>query len=515
MQRLFSYFLVYLIIVSCNNELDNVKLPINTTLPLVDFDISNTQLLEWCGIENNITTNNDGIIQIESSNEIIFNDNTLSNLFNYADQRFVNIINVGISPNIDNIINIPPTTLNSSMQLNNNCKLDAGALQDGDLTFFINDNNYTVSNITCTVNNITINGEKLILRNGETINLQNASIKFTEDNSINYTIEGNIINYSTSDNIVEYGLLINNLQFKELSGFLGREEIKINNTYNISFDKQTQDFFSNCTYYIANPSLSFNINNAYNIPIILNIDKLAINDKSLELKKEIGSSKFYLQPNGTSTFTINNSSCVNDQEFSNLLSATIETSSIEFSIITNPTKEDMEDASYIAPQNNRINKQDIIVCEEQFNIPITGTFQDIIFNQTILMDLDINSDKTNYQYLKLAITSDNMIPMNIDFELFAIDYNGAEDNLFNNPVTIPASNGLSPNNPSFKKGIISAENPSIINLNTEQVNKLLNSNKLKFAFKGSMPKMVDNQYASVYANTNLRLKLIGNLKGEI
>ncbi|MEF9986237.1 MAG: hypothetical protein RR735_03790 [Bacteroidales bacterium] len=518
MKKLFTLLIsATLVFWSCGVDFNETKVPVNTTLPLADFNISESMLLSWGGVKEDILSRgDDDILQIRKSQEIeIGSSADLKDLFNISNQKFLIPYNFGGIVPAPIEININPIIkLSHNFVFEDNYTISNATLNNGEISFNVLNTVSDFKNVSCTIEQLTKNNNPLVIKSGETISLAGYELKLDNKSTLNFYLSGKI-SAKAGDNLsnINLNIAFSNLEILQAKGFFGRKEINPVNEFTINIDPSIIDFFKDCDYYLNNPQIKLQLSNAYNLPILVKISKLKIGDKEIKLKDGIGNSSILLKPEYITDYVLNNSSTLGGKELSEAISSNISSCTIAFTIITNPTKEDVGDAAYIAPTTNAIALNKSIKIQEDLLIPFDGMFTNVAFNQEFNMDLD-NSNGNIYEYLKLGITCANEMPLNLNFTLVAVSNDNTESILLEEPVNIPASNGLRPASPNFKAGIIDNANAIIRTIPGEKVQAMITAKTLKFVFKGSMPKQANGEYSKLYSPSSLNLKLIGNLKGE-
>lgn len=517
MKKLFTLMIpALLVFCACETDFNNTKVPVNTTLPLTDFNISETMLLSWAGLKDEVTPGADGVLEINKTLEMtIGSPEDLKSIFTIPDQNFSFPVNLGGT--IPFPMEIPindPIEFNESFSLPNDYSIVSTFLKGGKLLFTIQNSISDFSEAICTVKQITKNGAPLTIKPGELKSLAGYKLDFKEGAKISFTLTGKI-KAKAGDNLSALKLAISfiELGINEATGFFGRNVITPKEEFTLDIDPGVTDFFKDCQYYLANPSVKLKLSNAYNLPILVQISKLKIGNTEIALKNEIGGSKILVKPQGVTEYLLSNASTVSGKGLSEALSLDLSSLTVAFTVITNPTKTDVGDNNYNPPATNQISEQNSISVTEDITIPLDGWFTDIPFHQEFEMNLNV--DKMNYDYFKLATICTNEMPLELDLSLVAVDHNNIEHVLFDEPIVIPSSNGRKPGSSGFKAGMIPETGAAIRTITGDNVQLLLKAKKLKFSIQGEMPQLKDGSTLKFYGNSNLQLKLIGNLKGEI
>lgn len=519
MKKLFTLLLFATFILCACESIDfkDTKVPIDTTLPMTDFDITESMFLSWAGLEEDISAGYDNVLQIGKEMNIeIATQKDLSGLFNIADQNFALKYNFGGITTSSIVLPIK-LTLSQSFKYGGNYSVRSAILEEGALNFDIENTSADFSQAVCEIPQLTKNNQPLKIKPGEIVSLKGYQLNFNPDkpNEINFILSGKITTKSGDDlsNVILH-IFFSNLMIADAEGFFGREIIAPNTEFTIRMDQEVTDFFKDCEYYLANPQLKLRLNNPYNLPILVQISKLRIGNTDIQLKENIGSSKIFVKPEYISDYVLDNSDTRSGRGLSEALSEEISSITISFTVITNPTKEDLGDPAYLAPVINNISLGKSIKIHENIIIPFEGFLTDIPFNQEFDMDMSDNSDII-YEYLKLGVLCHNEMPFNLKLTLVAVSPDGNKTPLFDDPIIIPPSNGLKPSSGDFKAGIIDQTSPVIQTIPGDKVQSLMAAKKLQFIFSGSMPVQKEGVYSKLYSPSKLKLKLIGNLKGQI
>ncbi|MEG0517548.1 MAG: hypothetical protein RR555_01595 [Bacteroidales bacterium] len=517
MKKLFTLlFCATFIFCACESmDFKDTKVPIDTTIPMTDFDITESMLLSWAGLEENISTGDDNILQIEQELKMeIATQKDLSGLFTIKDQNFTISHHFGgvIPVSIVVPINI---TLLQNFQYGKDYSIRAATLAEGTLNFSIANTTADFSQAVCEIPQLTKDNLPLKIKSGENVSLKGYKLNFSPDNpnQIQFLLSGKITALKGDDlSNVSLGISFSHLMLADAEGFFGREIITPNQEFTIQLDPGVTDFFKDCNYYLANPQLKLQLNNTHNLPLLVKISKLKIGNTNIQLKDAIGSSKIVVKPEYISDYVLDNSDTQSGRALSDALSKQISSVTISFTVITNPTKEDLADPAYVAPTTNHISLDKSLKIQENIIIPFEGFFSDIPFSQEFDMDMGNHSDIL-YEHLKLGVLCRNEMPLNLKLTLVAVSADGSKTPLLSDPIMIPPSNGLKPSSGDFQAGIINETNPVIQTIPGDKVQLLMTAQKLQFVFSGSMPVQKDGGYSKLYSPSRLKLKLIGNLKG--
>lgn len=517
MKKLFALLIPVMVVFhSCDIDMKDTKVPVNTTLPLTDFNITETTLLSWAGLKDEVQPGPNGVLEINKAMEMtIGTPQELHSIFILPDQNFSIPANLyGSVPSAVEIAIDPPLKFEESFRLPGDYSIQSAILNSGTLRFGISNSISDFSNVLCTIEELTRDGVPFTIRPGQTKSLEGYKLAFRDDRAkITFTLSGNI-SAKAQDNLsnIQLNIDFHNLEIREAEGFFGRNVIAPDRDFTIRIDPGVTDFFENCDYYLSNPQVRLKLNNTYDLPILVQISKLEIGGKPVPLKNEPGGNKIVVKPRAVTEYLLSNASTLSGSGLSDAISADLSSVTVAFTVITNPTREDTGDNTYVPPVHNKISISDQIVVQEYFIIPFDGWFTDIPFNQEFDMDISDNKN-TVYEYFKLAVVCTNEMPLELSLTLVAVDGDDAGQILFEEPIVIPASNGLNPRSDEFRAGVISESNAAIRTIPGEKVRSLLEAKKLRFALKGAMPQSGSGKNMKFYTQSSLQLKLIGNLKG--
>lgn len=519
MRKLFALLIPVIVVFhSCDIDLKDTKVPVNTTLPLTDFNISETTLLSWAGLTDEVQPGDDGVLEINKELEMtIGTPEELKSVFTIPNQYFSIPVNIGgyiPAPVVIEIRPDSPLKFEESFRLPDDYSIQSAILHSGTLRFDINNSISGFSDVLCTIEELTRNGTPFTIRPGETKPLEGYQLAFRDNQSkISFTLSGRIAAKAGDDlSGIKLDINFSNLAIREAEGFFGRNVITPKRDFTIHIDPGVTDFFENCDYYLSNPRVKLKLNNSYNLPILVQISKLEIGGKPVPLRNEPGGNKIVVKPGAVTEYLLSNASTVSGSGLSDAISTDLSSITVAFTVITNPTREDVGDNTYDPPVQNKISISDQIAIQEYFTIPFDGWFADIPFYQEFNMDIS-NNKNTVYEYFKLAVVCTNEMPLELSLTLVAVSGDDTEQLLFDEPIVLPASNGLNPRSNEFRAGIISGDHAAIRTIPGEKVKSLLEAKKLKFALKGAMPQSENGKAMKFYTQSNLQLKLIGNLKG--
>ncbi len=521
-----------LISISCVNiNFKDSSIPLDFTLPLADFTIKDSLLFNWMGIENNLKKNEEGILSIVSSSDFSLRSNSdFDPLFTIEQQNFYFNLNLNLGTSTSDIsLDIPENTkFSASLELNDEARIEQLLLESGYIKIKIYNNISNFSDIECTIPQLTKDNIPLKLKVNELRSLNGYTLKIDQNkgnnNQLDFIISGRV-DIKKGDNLdnLAFNINIDNLKFTYAKGFLGREEIKLNGNYNTNIDKSISDFIKDSEVYSSNPQIHLNINNQFNVPILIKIDDLNINNSTLSLKQGLNTSKFLLKGKENNVIILDNNITQSQKEFSEIIAKGLYNYKFNFSVIYNPTKEDIEDGSYQRPLTNEISKGQALTAKETLIIPLSGKFKSIKAEQlfSFIKASDNSEDGSNninnkldYQNIKIAVLAENQLPINIKINLRAYTKDGDSLDIFKNPILIEASNGYKPQSSAFKAGIIDRNSINIQTLDSKASNILMHSENLKIILEGQSSNF-PNKNVNIYSPSFVRIKLITNLNGGL
>ena len=507
-----------LLLSSCNfDDYSNVKIPIDTTLPLLDADITADNLIDWGNLSEVISTNQNGVLQTNSVIEFNFADiSDFSSMLNLPSQNFTFRVDPNTKSSRAISIPIPTgTEFKGEFNLNNGMRLDNVMLGGGEIS--LNADRSTFRDLTITIPEITQYGRAIEIRVGEPFYLQGAMLSFenkgeSTNNAITFQLSGDI-NLGSTNPDLEVSIAMTNLYIEGGVGYFGRNVIDPQKEFIVEFDSEITSFFGDAEIRLDNPNLSMDINNEFDIPILLEINSLRIGDNEIDLIDKLGYSKFYIKNRNSSVINISNNSTISGKGLSNALDQSMSNISIRVNVITNPSAADLGDSEYTPPTTNEINFNMAIGAKCDIAIPLSGYFKDIAFEQTMQLNLNngnSNNSNSNIDNLKLAILSKNSFALEFLLDLYTVDQFGAETKILDEPIKILSANQYSLSDPLFKSGVVDRQNVDIKALSGNQANKLMNASSVKVKLRASSFNAAEKIGINIYSDAKLNLNIIIN-----
>lgn len=517
MKNTITFLFVISLLFSCNAlDFSEVKFPVNVTLPVADFDLTDSTIFSWAGIEDYITVGEDDVLQVSTSVDMNLSSvQELQELFSLSNHRFTLSMTLGGVTPVPFEMEIPQTVFSEVFDMGEGRSANTILLQAGLFDFVIENASIDFSGVQCMVPQLTKNDIPLILSPGEKVDLSGYRLVLS-NSKMNFVLSGKIKANAGADlsNIV-VRLALTNLSMQEGVGFFGRTEI-VTDSYSDTFDSGITDFFQDCNYYLADPKLTLKINNTFGLPVLAQIKTLKINDKEISLKNEIGCDRVLITAEDITSYTLSNASTQSGRGLSLALSENVSTYEIVFNIIANPTAEDVGDPDYIPPTVNKIGIENTVEAQSDLVIPFYCTFENLPFSQDIDLGLD-DIDESDYEYVKIGVTCENQLPLGVSFSLYAVSQFGEEVPLFDQDMELPESNAKKPGTSGFEPGVLNETNPLIRTIQGPLVKEFLNADKLKLVFNGRTTHDAASEQGAVkfYSPSSLKLRLICNLKGDL
>lgn len=326
-----------------------------------------------------------------------------------------------------------------SFATNNGEKLDSMTLKSAKLTIDLvstldYDAKVVVSSSQIIKNGATLNDTVEYSGTSKTftsvVDMSGYTIDFSDDgtNSVEmaYTILAKNVPFKTPSNPynVNIDVRVDDLTFKSIYGYLGVQ------TFNVAFDTLSIDLFKNQVsgqYEIADPSVSFHLDNSIGIPSVINTsvlkasngtNSLAFAGSAFATPWKIGAPT---SPGGIvpSTFELNTA----NSNIKNIMA--ISPKNLEYNI-TATLNPDGFLVQNFALDTSKIN------VDVEVEIPLHGYAGDFVLQDTIETDLsDILGDLNMIEYVNFLILIKNTFPVNALAQVYFADSNYVKlDSLF-------------------------------------------------------------------------------------
>lgn len=497
-----------------SSDFEDLKLNINTSMPLGSMSFDDQSLMELASVDNLKYDQNDVAYIGDNISLDVIQQSDLKKIFSISTQTIK--LKKDLSDKIEGIV-LPDTPIPLPEGLDTEYKLELEdgvvvkdiTLANGVVSLQSNDDAAYYEGMVCTIDEITRNGVPIKFKIGENKNI--AGYKITpNDNKITVKISGTVVNTTT----VDCQIVIDQMEVKSALGFFGNKEINKIKT-ELKIDDSTKDFFNYIEdFYIANPQITLNVESDINVPTLVIISQISIDGTKLNLKTGLDSDRFLIDSK-KEYIKISNANFVNNNELSNAITSSLSSVLIELTTILNPTNEQIG-SDIVISKINSFNSDSKITGELDVAIPINGYFKNITFNDKFDMNLGDDIKEYEYRNISYAITSKNTFPLDIILKLYTENSNGELMPLGDDFTTIPSAlNNVNPKNGSVTPGIINDSNAKIITLNERDSKRFMSAEKIVFEIKASSTNVNQKEIINFYKGLALNFNMILGVDGTI
>lgn len=502
-----------LLLLSCNvaDDFDDVKMGINTSMPIGNLKLDDKKLFELANISpENLYTNSNDILEIRD----IINLNLLDDS-KFNDVMFVKFEDINepignTGSNSGQSIILPPEgeTITYHIKMGPGERIDNLVFMGGYITF---EQNAILSDVTCTIDEITKNGNPVTIKEGQTIVLDNSyTVKpIPGTNDLTFRYKG-VIHAGTQQNAV---IKFNDVEASTIQGYFGHKEMtKSNATININ--GSTNDFLAQTeSFILANPNLTINISNSYDIPTAVIVEEVLVDNIPIELVDTYNTTHFLINK-GVRTITIDNKITISGSGLTDAIDKQSDKITVVIRIILNPTDNDLLAPQGTAPINstNYFNRESILTSEINYNIPFDGMFKGI--NYTENFDFNLNTEKIDLNEAQFAVTGTNTFPMFLELDLFIVTKNNSEILVTERPLVVSSTaDNQKPGN--IVPFVLDDNNYELINLRPSALEDLKHATKLRFKIRSSTLDADKKRMVKIYSGSELNLYLMLGAKGEL
>ncbi|MDE7356306.1 MAG: hypothetical protein K2N21_06015 [Rikenellaceae bacterium] len=500
---------------SCNpvDDFKDLSLGVNTSLPVGGIDFSQASLFELSGVDTNIVRYDpEGVMVIVDSigldlmNEGQF-DEVLS--FDFPKVRLDTddfIPDISRLSGLDAGIEIPEKRVVEKLDMPGDERLSKVKLSAGSLRF---SDGGALSGLVCKVENVfDVSGNPIEIRAGQVVDLAGCTIKPSDGNSMAFVFSGTV--YPSASLGVE--LSFDNVKIFSARGYFGRKEITPAMT-TITIDESINDFLGNVdSIYLADPSITINFKNTFVLPVAVILTSLKADGRDILLDDGYGKTRFYVGE-GVSSIVIDNSITANGTGISDMLTKDLRTVEFLFSIITNPSYEDLMVSQGTLPevQENYYDRTCAIDGSLVLAMPLYGVFDNISYSDTYDMDLDLGLD---FKKAQLAITGSNYFPLQLTLDLVGVTVQGQEKPFAMDRIVIPSTENNLPMSMATPV-VIDQSNYILVELNPEVLNDIANIDKMRFKISASSLDASNRRNVKIYKDSRLKLNLAIGINGVI
>jgi len=521
MKKLFYLvFTIPFLLISC---VDNVVVPVNTSFPLGQINMKDSVLLDLAGLNNIVKPNEENILSIipsETEKINVITPDMLDTLFKFASQDVKFSQSTGINPPND----AEPSDL---------FDLENPIITELALEGFKDDERLDeILFATCTVRvNITnapagsdfsklyweiLELDTVKRLTGQTYNIEGGSLKPINKNGkphITVKITGQIPPMET----IEGNVIIESKKYRLVMGFFGRKIVEIDPT-TFDFSTQLKNFAENVEeVYFANPRLTFEFINKFDIPILAKIKEIKIDNIPLKLSADIAKTQFFIPANSplfegiTAHFVFDNSNTV-DNDLSKKININTSKITLITEAVANPTV--AEDGISGGRDTNRIIDNflglEVNRLDANYNVelPLIGYVKGLNFEQ-VYNDINLSFEDAEWQELNLLFTGENSMLLDFAIDLYTYDESGEKIKLTETPMKIPAAIS------ETEKYVITNDDKVFAVLNKEQVNAVNQCRKLILNYKSSTKNIDSKEIVRLLSPTGITLNLVIGAKLDI
>ncbi|MDR0927281.1 MAG: hypothetical protein LBO69_05890 [Ignavibacteria bacterium] len=499
---------VFLFTLSSCWDADNIVVPINTSLPLVQINYSDSSLFALNGLDDVIYTDNDGVLAVSSQKDVtLLSPSSIDDLFKFPDQdQLFSVANTADIPP-----GAPPGTLFEIIEPIN---YDV-AFSNGEPDVRIDEVVFDECEVRIEITNAP-EGSDLSQLRWKILELKDVDGTVTERNAnqtytiSNCTLSPKYVNDSSMLSLVVTGKIppmdtlkgrvtITCIKVKTFKGYVGHKVINVEPQY-FDFTNDFAKFAERAEeVYIKNPTLRFNITNQYNVPILVRLDSVTVSGKRLSLANDVSKRTFLLKANSDSLYTFDNSNTIGE-DLSDKLNIHSTQLTLATTIITNPTA--AESGVNYTVTTNSLTNTDSLFGKYRVDMPFVGYVRNVNFTQEYTgMDLSLD-DENSFDGIDLAFTGENGMQLDFTMNLFTTAENGDTVEISEKPVIIPAA--LDEAMPMY----IDSTNIVWTHISKENIELMNKSQKLIIGFSASTRNIANKEIVRMLSPVYLKLNLM-------
>ena len=490
------------------DKTDDLKLPINASLPLGNYYLDDRELFEQTALKNTLEVNDEGVFSIQESTESQLVDPAkMDDLFTIEDQHVDHRLS-GLSVDGD----IPDVEMDFDLSVSEGQRIDRLVLRGGTVVM---QEDAALAGVRCTVRELTLpNGEPVVLEPGRSVSLDGAVMEpfhsETVANGLTFVYSGH---YAGSSADAEVRVDFENMEFEEITGYIGRKELDETRIY-LDASSEAVEFFEQIDeIYLADPYVEFRIRNDLEIPVAVILRSLQVNGREIVLQDGFDKNRFLIEP-GESVVRFDNGNTESGTGISDAIGRDFSRVELIVETIVNPTKEDLMDEGYVPGTVNIFRYDSELLNRTLFVLPLDGCLEGF----SLESDFDFNLDMEDYMLnqVQLAVTGENGFPLDLSLQLISVDKYTHEETVLNEmPVEIGPANDVKPEEAGFEPYRMDASNFRLITLNKEQSDAFVNAEKIYFKLKASTRNAAEKENVKIYEGSYLDLRLTIGVNGEI
>lgn len=458
----------------------------NTTIPLGRAVITDSSLFTMANIYDQLKVNDQDVIYFAvNGNTSIVQSGNLDEILSVPTQSFDFQFN--IPPSQPGIIDLPNNLEQLFyMNLHPDEKIDKLVLNSGQIVFTLESTGKDMSDVRCTIPQITKNGQPVTLTPGEHLQLNPSYVIEPTHTPIHNN--GILVKLSGKSEYVPQikgKVEIISSDLNQAVGFFGNKTLTEKTTTLTPGTSDFNDFTNQAKYvYFRDPSIELEVGNQLDIPVMVTINKFQVDGVDVKLKPTYGNQRYLIAGQTIAKIRIDNSKTVSGNDFSNAITKSFKSITLGIASTLNPTVQELGSPIYVPEQNNSINGTDTLGLVYDVRLPFDCVLEDVKFIQTIDMNLSDMADNKdqNYEQLAMRISGYNQMPLNVALNPYITDDNDPNSTptyLFSQPVNINATDSkLKPSNPNFLPYVMDVHKATIQVIDKQVIDKLLKAKKL-------------------------------------
>lgn len=521
-KTILSLFILSLIGCVDVDKFDNLKVNVNTGLPIGTYAMTSKDLVDMLELDvpdAGVVGDNVMVVSYTEKDYDVMDENIIANLVKIDDQH--NPVDFDIS----SLTSQAPSegeniTIDDNMSDIFSAKAGVLFKEDGHPNRIIFKSavvsitaqavDMPTSGLYVEVPGIIKDGVPLRIAFGESRILDDTYLVNVEKEGDNNSFVKVFVKGSTrlkSTSVLKAIFNVTSMDVKYLDGYLGR---KIEQNTNTFFLGDISNGFKNVdNFYPENITLNVKIDNAFEaLPLLVQMTKITFINKidatksvSVDINNGLNVDRFFLNK-GANVITIDNSITKSGTGLSDAFSKDMESVDIEYNIYTNPNDAD-------AMGNVLQNRDNIIIVDTKINssadikVPLKGYMTGLAVDTILYVDFDVS--ELDVKKLQYNISAANTFPINLDMTLVITDKK--TDEIISKedaPIFIPGEGSL-----SFKQDNIRLiEGAGVDKLFSKQAN-------LGIRLKGNTIGADKKEIVSFLHNDEALLNLFIGLQGDL
>lgn len=511
--RIASLWLV-LLLTGCVEKgmFENIHVRPNVSLPLGSITASDSSLFELAGLQDKMEVGSDGVLTfVDSSTLTLSSAESEITPVALPDQQFAFSLDLASLAETGRWIELPAGQLSESFQLaglDSGVSVDTISFRSGIFRVSVEGmEGYDPSELQVIVPNLLKNDQPVTLHAGESLMLGPDYLLVPETgNRITVTFEGRVPQMATLAGTLE----MEPGEIDYLAGFFGHKEIsRVTRTIQAN---ELADFTRSAVYVrFDQAEVEFELNNEYNVPMMLVIESLQVDGRQIELKPGRGGRSIHVAPKGVTRVVVGNDATLSGDGLTQALTKNFSELEVTVSTWLNPSAEDLQDPAYVAPEHNSMAFDDTLGGAFVVRLPLNGVLDQIQFDQELEVDLgELDKQAVDYNNMSLVLLGKNRMPLKLSIEV-SVREPGSDVSvpLFDEPVEFPASeNNLPPDDPQFQPGVVDEQNQIVRSLSAEKIDLLFRSEKLYLKLSASTIDAEARKAVKIYSPADFEFRIV-------